>query len=85
MKDDNYQFVDNPVKFVCEILQMTQTDIAELLGVHVGSVNRWASHPDKITDHASFTLNLLVQNHLLRYDIQLLKSGINNTRFFDDV
>jgi transcriptional regulator with XRE-family HTH domain len=60
---------NNIVKRVCKELGVTQKELAEVIGVSEGTVNRWASKPEEITVQANNTFNLILENIELKQKI----------------
>lgn len=57
---------ENIVKQVCKELGITQKELAEIMGVAEGTVNRWSSHPQEVATQAKTTFNLILENHELK-------------------
>jgi DNA-binding transcriptional regulator YiaG len=68
---------ENIVKKTCKELGITQKELAELMGVSEGTVNRWSANPSELTIQATKMLALLVENHQLKQQQQDFKT------FFD--
>jgi len=56
----------NQIDGVCDLLNVSQKRLSEILGVSEGSVNRWHSNPIKIPLSMQKHLSLLAEAHLLR-------------------
>ncbi len=60
-------------KDVCKSLSITQKQLAKELNVSEGSVNRWASDPYGMTGARFKNLSLILENYLLRKQIQKIQ------------
>jgi len=67
----------NLIKETCKALGITQKELAEKMGVAEGTVNRWASKPDEITEQAQKTLQLLLENNSLKANAGKVKTLFN--------
>jgi len=56
---------ENIVKQVCKELGITQKELAEKLGVHLTTVQKWAG-TDEIPNNAKKSIELLMENYQLK-------------------
>ena len=57
---------ENIVKQTCKELGITQKELAEMIGVSEGTVNRWSANPNTIPDQTIKTLDILLENKRLK-------------------
>ncbi|MBN2895035.1 MAG: helix-turn-helix domain-containing protein [Campylobacterales bacterium] len=65
---------ENVVKLTCKKLGITQKELAERLGVSKPTVERWAQ--DEVPAQAQNQVELLLENHQLKKELEELKSAI---------
>lgn len=58
--------VFNPVKTVCDDLEISQRELADLVRVSEGTVNRWHGAPGQIPESVLFTFDLLMERSKYR-------------------
>ncbi|ARR04578.1 MULTISPECIES: helix-turn-helix transcriptional regulator [Campylobacter] len=63
---------DNIVKKVCRELGITQRELAEIIKVNDGTVRQWSSKGD-VMPNVEVTLNLLLENHKLKSQLDKIK------------
>lgn len=61
------------IKEVCEILGITQLELAEKMGMHYSSFSKWSEGVPKTS--AAF-LDALVENHKLKQELDSIKAAI---------
>ena len=67
---------DNIVKRTCKELGITQKELAERLGVHLTTVQKWAAS-EKIPENAEKSIELLVENHRLKTKLDKFTTAFN--------
>ncbi|KAA6229959.1 helix-turn-helix transcriptional regulator [Campylobacter sp. LR264d] len=68
---------DNLLKKTCKELNITQSELAKLLGYHFTSFSKWSN---KIPKNSEITLNLLIENHRLKKQIAEFKNALRVLR-----
>jgi len=67
---------DNIVKKVCKELGITQKELAERLGTHLTTVQKWAGAKE-IPNNAKKCLDLLVENYKLKEKLNKFQTAFN--------
>ena len=65
----------NKIKKTCKILNITQKELAEILGVSKPTVERWAQSGE-IPEQAIKQIALLVENYQVKQELNELKTAI---------
>lgn len=64
---------ENIVKKVCKELNITQRELAERLGVHLVSVQKWVANADDLPLQTQKVLELVLENHHLKSKVQKIE------------
>lgn len=65
------------VKLVCKELNITQNELAELLGIHYTTFSKWKKEVPKSSEVA---LDLLLENHKLKSELAKIKEALKFLR-----
>ena len=66
------KYEQNIIKQTCKELQITQRELAEIIKVNDGTVRQWSSKGD-VMPNVEVTLNLLLENHKLKSQLDKIK------------
>lgn len=61
------------VKLVCETLKITQTQLANLMGLHYTAFSKWN---EKIPKNMDLFLDSILENHKLKQELESIKKAI---------
>lgn len=67
---------ENIVKKVCKDLGITQKELAERLGTHLTTVQKWAAS-DELPKNALKSIELLVENEKLKDKLNKFQTAFN--------
>jgi len=67
---------ENIVKITCKELGITQKELAERLGTHITTVQKWASS-DELPNNAVKSIELLIENEKLKNKVELFENAFN--------
>ena len=67
---------ENIVKKVCKELGITQKELAERLGIHLTTVQKWASS-DELPKSAIKSIELLKENEYLKTKLEKFKKAFD--------
>lgn len=62
------------IKSICAELNITQNELAQILGIHYTTFSKWK---DAIPKNSEVTLDLLVENHRLKLKLAKINEAIN--------
>lgn len=65
------------IKTICQELDITQMQLADMLGLHYSSFSKWK---EKIPKNSEITLDLLVENHRLKQELTTIKEALKVLR-----
>lgn len=66
---------DNLIKLTCKELGLTQKELAERLGSHLTTIQKWAS-ADDLPLSAKKSLELILENHYLKQKVEKIETII---------
>lgn len=61
------------VKIVCETLNITQMQLADLMGLHYTAFSKWS---EKIPKNMDKFLDVILENHNLKMQLDSIKNAI---------
>ncbi|MBA1437951.1 MAG: helix-turn-helix transcriptional regulator [Epsilonproteobacteria bacterium] len=67
---------ENIVKATCKELGITQKELAERLGTHLTTVQKWAS-ANEIPTNAKKTIDLIFENRKLKEKVDMFTKALN--------
>ncbi|WP_086256449.1 DNA-binding transcriptional regulator [Campylobacter vicugnae] len=69
------------IKAICAELNITQNELAKMLGIHYTTFSKWK---DAIPKNSEITLDLLLENHRLKNKLAKINDAINILKNLDN-